>query len=171
MLDKLKFELKAKNRHGIHSRFVYDFLDKTLYDKSLKNYTSEYKLLIAVLIHFNPKRIGIEPNSEILTEWLNRDMGLQTSSTGPFDLYLSAGPTPNLAGLINTKENWTPDSIIYVGGIRTTQKHFEKWKNLCNLEVCRVSIETYTAGMLCFRPQQEPQHFKIRLNSSIFESL
>ena len=33
----LKYRIKAKSRHGVHSPFVYDFAEKVLRDKSDKN--------------------------------------------------------------------------------------------------------------------------------------
>ena len=169
MFGKLKFNLQAKNRHGIHSKFVYDFLDKALYNRSLKACDPEFKLLKAILTHFYPKRIGIDGESVLISDWLRREFESGTSKTGPYDLYVSDYPVEKLESLIHTATLWTPDSIIYVGNIRKTPKYFEIWNSLCNLEVIRVCIETYSSGMLCFRPQQEPQHFNIRLNSSIFD--
>ncbi|MEO9077418.1 MAG: class I SAM-dependent methyltransferase, partial [Gelidibacter sp.] len=44
ILSYIKFLLKSKNQHGVHSPFVYDLLTKCFYDKT--NYL-EYEALKA----------------------------------------------------------------------------------------------------------------------------
>lgn len=160
--------MRAKNRHGIHSKFVYDFLDKTLYRLSFKGFSPDQKLLKAAIIHFKPKNIGFSPSGKALHSWLIGADIKMDSVANPVSFYITGAPNMELEALISNADQWDPDAIIFVGNIRKNKAHFKIWQKLCALPKIRVSLETYDAGLLCFRPKQAPQHFKIRLNSSIF---
>lgn len=49
-MDFLKYRLKAKNRHGIHSPFVYRLLDKVIYDFRAKSVYHDIEKLRAELL-------------------------------------------------------------------------------------------------------------------------
>lgn len=44
-----KYLLKSSNQHGVHSPFVYDFVTKCLYKKTLGSSVSSYKLFLKTL--------------------------------------------------------------------------------------------------------------------------
>ena len=168
MFSSIIFWIRAKNRHGIHSKFVYDFLDQSLYRFSFDGCSNEQKLLRAAILHFKPKNIGVAESGNSLLkspalEGLNFDL-----ETLPYQFYISGIPNNQLENLILRTSNWTRDAIIFVGGLRNKKEYYEIWKKLCAIPQIHVSVETYHAGLLCFRPKQAPQHFNIRLNSSIF---
>lgn len=58
ILSYIKFLLKSKNQHGVHSPFVYDLVTQCFYDRT--NY-SEYKALVAYRseLLLNPEKITI----------------------------------------------------------------------------------------------------------------
>lgn len=171
MIYKFWFWLKAKNRHGIHSQFVYDFLDKSLYTLPKQHSNPEQKLLTAALTHFKPKNLGINPKWMAVPSWIAAEFSKASRSAIPYDFYVSNALDPELEQLILQEKLWNRDAVIFVGGIRQNNRAFENWKHLCDTARIRVSLESYAAGLLFFRPQQAPQHFKIRLNSSIFGKL
>lgn len=168
MLPRLKFWMEAKNRHGIHSKFVYDFLDKSLYKLSSNGCSPEQKLLLAAVLHFKPSSIGTSPSGRNLRAWLSEEGLTFQQGEVPYPFYITAIPDNHLEPLISNPAIWDEDAIIFVGGIRSNGQTYKTWKKLCAMPEIRVSLETFAAGLLCFRPKQAPQHFKIRLNSSIF---
>ncbi|MFM1877946.1 MAG: hypothetical protein RLZZ241_812 [Bacteroidota bacterium] len=171
MICKGWFWLTAKNRHGIHSKFVYDFLDLALYTLPKQNRLPEQKLLSAALTHFKPKQLGVNPKWIAMPDWIAATCSEDLTRNIPYDFYVTDAEDTELKALIHQENLWSKNAVIFIGGIRRNKKNYKNWKKLCSYDVIRVSLEVYEAGLLCFRPQQAPQHFKIRLNSSIFGKL
>ncbi|WP_088341842.1 hypothetical protein [Robiginitalea sediminis] len=156
MLHRLLFNLRARNRHGTHSPFVYRFLDKALYTKSYKGLPPDKKLLLAAADHFRVQRAGPEPHSG-LAQWLARERPGILWEGPPYDLFLSQTlediPGPG---------TWHPDGFLYAGGQHASEKR-EKWQVLLAGGTFRVVVETHAAALLFFRPQQAREHFRIRI--------
>ncbi|SDM53710.1 Methyltransferase domain-containing protein [Daejeonella rubra] len=57
-LDYLKYRLKAKTRHGVHSPFAYRLVDKVIYDFHAKKVYSDIEKLRSELL-LDPRRINI----------------------------------------------------------------------------------------------------------------
>lgn len=157
MLKRWLFNLGARNRHGIHSPFVFQFLDQALYTPRHRSGPRSQRLLGAALAHFAPKRVGVmHPEGEVCRQ-------VASLTLPPYDAYLAETPDPGLADLIRDFALWNPDAFVYVGGLDQSRQARAHWKTLCNLPQVRVCLETFSAGLLFFRPQQAPQHFKIRI--------
>ncbi len=169
MLSALWFWFGARNRHGIHSPFVYAFLERTLYARRRRGCNPEQQLLLAACEHFGPKRVGVAASAAGLGAWLKPALPLASWGSRPFDLYIAGCPGPELEARLADPALWHNDSVLFVGGLRSGPEARRSWKRLCALPQLRVSLETYRAGLLFFRSQQAPQHFKIRLKSSIFK--
>ncbi len=168
MFEKIGFWLQSHNRHGIHSPFVYDFLDRTLYARKRPGCTPEQRLLLAAAEHFGPTRVGASPCGAALADWLGGHLPEGICGQPPYDLYIAGRPGEELEKRLNDPEWWHNDSVVFVGGLRGGTNAHQAWKRLCGLPRLRVTLETYHAGLLFFRRQQAPQHFRIRLKSSIF---
>ena len=163
MLKKWIFWWKAKNRHGIHSPFVYRFLDEGLYRKDLSHLQPNRRLLLAAVDHFEPLRAGASPGSQQFKSWLMAERpGIQWGIP-PFDLYLSDSPDENLLQLLGQPENWHDTSVVFVGNLRRNTRASTSWQKITRLREVRVVLQTYEAGLLFFRRQQARQHFRIRI--------
>lgn len=161
LLNRFLFYLRARNRHGTHSPFIYAFLDQTLYAK-VHSGDAEERLLLAAVEHFKPKSLGyLEPQSPSGSR-PGKDLA-GGKSQPPYDLGIGRVPGPELLSWIENKALWHSGSLIYVGGVRKNRKTYEYWKQACRAQGIRLSLETYHAGLLFFRPEQASEHFKIRL--------
>lgn len=156
------FWLQSKNRHGIHSPFVYGFLDQGLYANHLKVSPAQIKLLKATIDYFRPNHIGVSetlpPNSPLL-QLLSHD---STCKSKPYDLFIYEQPTETVSTFISESGNWHNDSIVYMGNLRASPKGYACWKEIIRHPSVQVVLETYQAGLLFFRKEQARQHFKIR---------
>ena len=72
-------------------------------------------------------------------------------------------PGPALVPWIEDQGLWHPNSILFIGGIRRSPEAHAIWKRACRAKGIRLRLETYGAGLLFFRREQAPEHFKIRL--------
>ena len=169
MFEKIGFWLRSQNRHGIHSPFVYGFLDRTLYARKRPGCTPEQQLLLAAAEHFAPTRVGSTSCGAVLAGWLGEKQPQAHGGQPPYDLFMASQPGEELEALLNDPALWHNDSVVFVGGLREGDQARQAWQRLCSLPQVRVTLETYRAGLLFFRPQQAPQHFRIRLKSSIFK--
>lgn len=185
LLNRLMFFLKARTRHGTHSPFIYAFLDRTLYAKKHSRNPGE-RLLLAAFEHFKPKSVGTftasfeldtdsgikaasgkgaTPGNESATQQgANTGKDLARAETNPpYDLGIVKTPGPGLQSWLEDEALWHSDSLIYVGGIRKDRKSYGFWEQAIQAKGIRLRLETYHAGLLFFRPEQAPEHFKIRL--------
>lgn len=168
MFSALRFWFSARNRHGVHSPFIYDFLERTLYARGRPGNNPEQQLLLAACEHFGPKRVGYAPSAYAWAARLKPALPEARWGTPPFDLFIADCPGPELEASLADPALWHNDSVVFVGGLRGGPESRNAWKRLCARPELRVSLETYRAGLLFFRSQQAPQHFKIRLKSAIF---
>jgi len=54
------------------------------------------------------------------------------------------------------------DSIVFFNNIRETEETLALWESFCQHPKATVSINLYDKGIICFRPEQEKEHFTIR---------
>ena len=54
------------------------------------------------------------------------------------------------------------DSLIFFNNIRETEETLALWESFCQHPKATVSINLYDKGIICFRPEQEKEHFTIR---------
>lgn len=169
MSSALWFWFRSRNRHGVHSPFVYDFLERSLYARKRPGCSPEQQLLLAASEHFAPVRVGASPSASDWAGWLKPHLPEALWGSPPYDLYIADRPGTELESQLADHSLWHNESVIFVGGLRSGTEARRAWKRLCALPRLRVSLETYRAGLLFFRRQQAPQHFKIRLKSSTFK--
>ncbi len=160
ILNYIKYWFRATNQHGVHSPFVYNFVTKGLYSKSIKdnsepiNFTDygltkkEKKVLKKILDYFQ-----IELN---LKENINQSFYLDKQCN---KLYYNGLKKIKLLPSENLKDI---EFIIY-RGIYTDKVNQEKWKKLCAIPQATVTIDLFYFGLLFFRKEQRKEHFVIRV--------
>ena len=163
MLRKWIFRWKAKNRHGIHSPFIYSFLDHGLYRKDLRGLAPSRRLLLAAVDHFRLRRAHCFQNGNPTVTWLEEERADIQWGAAPFDLLIFKSAGSELLQVISQSRLWHNDSVIFVENLREDLDSHSFWREAAGMDQVRVILETYTAGLLFFRRQQAPQHFRIRI--------
>jgi hypothetical protein len=163
MLKKWMFWWKAKNRHGIHSPFIYNFLDQGLYRRDLRSFSPARRLLLAAVDHFQPEQVGSFPEDNPTAQWLREVRKGLRWGAAPFDLMVFESPGNALKHELAKEEDHHNDTVVYVGNLRKDRESLACWEEVLRSGKCRVALETYDAGLLFFRQQQAAQHFRIRI--------
>ena len=184
--EYLKYLRKARSRHGIHSPFVYGFIENVLRNNgglttSLILVTSRHKKLVNQLIaYFNCRNILWLTNHHGEQETFisivdGEDGKAQVKSelfdAGAYDQY----PQPDLI-LIDLRDptDWRPafdkfrfrlkqDSIVLINSIHHSKQHTEAWGEISEMEEVKLSLDLYKVGLLFFREEiKEKQHFVLK---------
>jgi len=162
IFSKALFWFQAKNRHGVHSPFIYEFLDRAVYAPGVKQGASGERLLRAARIHFNPERIWMA-SSLAANSGIRRHLEADSNLQGPpFDLLVFDKPSHDVGEFLSDPGQWHNDSIVYLGNLRGSASAYALWEQISLHPSIRVVVETYWEGLLFFRKEQAQQHFKIR---------
>jgi hypothetical protein len=62
-------------------------------------------------------------------------------------------------GFGNTFHN---NTLCLMEGIHARRDATERWEEVKNLKMCRITIDFFHCGLVFFRKEQAPQHFTIR---------
>ena len=165
----IKYRLVAKTRHGVHSPFVYDFIENLLYDKVdiptenrklsfLEEQSSSkiYKdLIVKIISYYNCNNIlcvgqtglqnvYIPPETELI--WLN--MRINITGEKIINKALDAAQS---------------HTIIVVSNIHETKLHAEMWDRICADSKVKLSMDLYKIGLLFFKEDfKVKQHFILK---------
>ena len=162
-VEYLKYRWKAKGRHGVHSPFVYGFIEQVLQNKDLidKAYIVEYpslalryENLISRIAAYNKYReiLYLPPENEAIIKphanmlLLREARPLQWPSLMKEYFYL----------LMN-------DSVMIAVDIHKSPEHTKGWLLLRTDSKVRMSIDLYGLGVLFFKEEfKETQHFILK---------
>ncbi len=162
MLQRFLYWLRAKNRHGTHSPYIYGFLDKTYYQLHRQGLDPSQWLLHAAIRHFHPGTAwASEPSGKLASGLETAFPYLAWQAAPPADLCLFESPGNALLKWLEKPGNFHRGTVAYVGGLREPGGQ-AAWKKARSLPQVRVSLENYRAGLLFFRHGQAREHFKIR---------
>ncbi len=164
-IDRFKrwnFWRKALGRHGVHSPFIYGFLDKGLYRRDLKKYGPQKRLLLAAADHFGA-RSAMACQTPALAEWLRSERPGLSWDSAPADLVICDAPGEALLTFLGQPQLWQNDTVVFTGNLRRDEHTYAAWVRAAGHPAVRVVLETYPAGLLFFRTQQARQHFRIRI--------
>ena len=158
-IEYLKYQWKAKGRHGTHSPFVYDLIDNVLLDKDYIRKEDviqcpavalKYENLICrIAVYYNYKDIVQLPGA------------IQINTA---DLLIINGQPNEWAALFNEHIHCLKnESAVIITGIHKTPAHSTAWKKIATHDNVRMSIDLYGIGLLFFKEEfKENQHFILK---------
>lgn len=168
--QKISYRLHALNRHGVHSPFVFDFVEQVLngkYKAELElilpdilplQLNDKSRLLLRHLIHYYHCRKLIVWDNKQAQEYVIQSEQILAAS---FDQLM----------LVNDVLQFSPDrlasietnSIVAVTGIYNSEAHTNTWRSLCKDSAVTLSIDVFEAGLLFFRKDfLVKQHFRLK---------
>jgi hypothetical protein len=156
----LKYYLSAKNKHSIHSPFVYRLLTKAITPKNktlLKTSRHYIELKKRLIEYLNPKSI-LEIGSSLFSEQKNTyytDFNEVKEKKIDF-IYLNDTSEKKIVTALKYMHN---DSVLVLNNLYKTK---ENWQKLKDHSQVRVSINLFQLGIIFMREEQEKQHFTIR---------
>lgn len=162
IFSKVLFWFQAKNRHGVHSPFIYDFMDRAVYAPGAKQGVPGQRLLRAARVHFNPKRIRMASNLPANSRHMGNLEADCTLPGPPFDLLVFDKPSHEVEEILNDPVQWHNNSVVYLGNLRGSAAAYALWGQISLHPSITVVVESYCEGLLFFRKEQAKQHFKIR---------
>ena len=163
LLQYLKYRWKATGRHGVHSPFVYDFIEHVLLDKGFiaKESVIEYKP-IALKYENLMSRIGAyyQYRSKLLLPTENKYLSGNT-----IDMLVVNGSVLTQWPDIYDKYAYkvTHSGTLIVTDIHKNMANTKEWEALNKDGRVRLSIDVYGLGILFFKPEfKEKQHFVLK---------
>jgi len=171
--EYIKYQWKAMTRHGVHSPFVYEFIEKIIQNKSPTSFDSNSFILIPA----DKKNIQIEKQiascylnilGKVIAQYEyskllavsddNEEDGLQCDL-----LILSAEPKVWIRLFNRYQPLLNQGGCIVITGIHKTHRRTGKWNRICNHPKVKMSIDLYGIGLLFFRDEfREKQKFVLR---------
>jgi hypothetical protein len=158
----LKYEWKAKGRHGIHSPFAYSFVEDVLQNRKNAPIVNETEFPDLSLHYTELLRRIIDHFDYHEVKWLPAEPG---DTLAESDVLVFPAREPllwmSLAGkyLPVIKDN----SAVFIPDIHTTHAHTHEWNRICGLPCVPMSIDVYGVGLLFFNADfKEKQHFVLQ---------
>jgi len=161
ILKYLSHLLTAKNQHGVHSPFVYNYLTKCLYSKQHYSKKKSTNILLKSINYFSPEKIKIDSKDALIEKQIQKEFNLTTSEEISYDLIYLDTPTSDILAIY--KEKVHNDSMLIVGNIHRKKEYSAIWEKQSQDELITVSIDMHYCGVLFVRKEQAKEHFKIRI--------
>lgn len=151
--QRIKYRLKAKSRHGIHSPFVYDFIEQVL----LRGHGEEKASLLPACLNEKQQFLvqAIADHYRIAElVWENTRLTLDESGAGV--LYLAALP----GGL---PAQYAENDIAVIPDIYKNDEQAGVWRKLMESNAVPLSLDVFEMGILFFRKDfKVKQHFILK---------
>ena len=159
----LEYTWKAKSRHGVHSPFVYDFIEGVLLDTGPieRKFIVENPGLALRFENIISRMAAYYNYRNILHLPLKNDNG----QNGVIDMLLLNGEEPRqwyneFNKYFSLLKN---GSVVVIAGIHKTAGHTAAWNILYKHPEVRMSIDLYGIGLLFFREEfKVAQHFILK---------
>ena len=185
LVSYIKHLLEAKNRHGLHSPFVYQLLDEVIYnytdllayvdpermasvlppDSDRPNSTKVNRLLYRLLHHFKPATFAIADNVNTIT-----NMYLQLAAPNANQINWEQAIynddaiclVCDAANLPLRAEAFKPGTIVMVTNIYDDEAATTFWQQVQQHPGINVTVDLFWLGLAFARPTQADEHFKLR---------
>jgi len=183
--EKIKFYRRAKNAHGLHSPFVFNFYNalkkhaKSLNfpSESLKGFSKkESRIILAIQNHIKPNHaLVVSSEEQELNNWssfLSAESELSSSkslSELPLEPKIFDWIVLSKHLIINRKEFFdkilprlSNDTIVIIPHIHASKNAIAQWESLLEEKYVRVSMDLFFIGLLFFRKESTKQDFQLR---------
>ena len=174
LTEYVKYRWIAKSRHGIHSPFVYTFIERVLMNKDTPPIGNNPALqLITYQQDTLPIHKQLLPRYHRLLQKIASVYNFTTLLPIATDneeepltcdfLLLTAQPKVWIRLFNRHLPTLKTNSCIMVAHIHKTRRHTGKWNRLCNHPKVKLSIDLYGVGLLFFKEDfKEKQHFVLK---------
>ncbi|SDE45677.1 hypothetical protein SAMN05216464_106208 [Mucilaginibacter pineti] len=188
--DYLLHRLKANNRHGVHSPFVYNLIDNVIYDYADKEVYREMgedwerragsagiklkvvRLLYRLTKHFDPATIIHPGNADpIIKCCLHKaapNAGLYTQENPPAKadlIYIEADDSKDNA-LKHSNQSLPSvheDTVLILAGIYKSAGMKQAWAQAKNHPQVTLTIDLFWIGLVFFKSgRAEKEHFRVK---------
>jgi hypothetical protein len=160
----LAYKWQAMGRHGIHSPFVYSFIEDVIQDRK-RIFTGQQIHPAFLWLGDKYGRLA----SRIVSYYSFKDLliipGDQPEITGRYNFLVFQADDPNrwVSDFDKKAHLLQTDSVILIPDIHQTLCHTTSWQLLCNHPKVLMSIDMYGVGLLFFKKEfREQQHFVLR---------
>jgi hypothetical protein len=180
--DYIRHRLTAKNRHGLHSPYIYHLLDTVIHapdnhkdyatpegltgnlapDNNMPNPQKVNRLLYRLLRFFEPASLAVADN-------VNNATGLYLQHAVPGTRFVKWHQLVNEtaacmvcdAADINIPA-LKPGGVLIVTNIYYNEQTKTLWRDLKAREDINVTADLFYIGLAFNRPKQAEEHFKLR---------
>lgn len=183
LIAYLKYKRKAKTRHGVHSPFVFSFIEDVLRSKTVVSRLQLERILPLDMLSLQGEPLQLL--YRILSYYKVQHMMSFIEEGGKVQLYLGNDhighelqPTNYAADcmLLDVKDphawnalyhmyehNLNAQSMVIVTNIHKSKLHSAEWEKLHSQKDVRLSIDVFHIGLLFFKEDfKEQQHFVVK---------
>ena len=161
--EYIRYLYKAKNLHGVHSPFAYNFAEKVLSDKTITSPPPNFATFNWLQPHYFSLLCKLTAYYNYATIFCLAEDSEDEPAT--YDLLLLKDTKPG--DWVRLFNKYAPhlksNSALLVAGIHKSKRHSAKWQRLCKHPKVMMSIDLFGVGLLFFRKEfKERQHFILK---------
>jgi len=163
-ISYLGFLFSSTDQHGVHSPFVYNYVNKCLYQKELSQGSKVKDILLKSMRYFSSKNVLFDGMDVEVQEMIKKKIPSLKPNRVPYDLiYIDKLNERNVSTYIIGNKNIHNDTVVFINNIHKNNNLEMQWGILKNNEKIRVTIDLFYCGLIFFRKEQAKEHFKIRV--------